>query len=64
MTFMTKTLTKLLIAAVLAISATAYADHAPNKVALEHGKTVAQFKVGGSRCVLIDDQVHCTLVQK
>jgi hypothetical protein len=61
---MTKTLSKLLIAALLAGSAAAYADQAPIQVAMEDGKTVAQFKVGDSRCVLIDDQVRCTQAQK
>ena len=55
-----KILKSLLIAALLA-SATAYADQTPIQVAMEDGKTIAQFKVGDSRCVLIDDQVRCTL---
>jgi hypothetical protein len=61
---MTKTLTKLLIAALLVSSAAAYADSGNIQVAMEDGKTVAQFKVGDSRCMLIDDQVRCTPVQK
>jgi hypothetical protein len=61
---MTNTLTKLLIAALLASSAATYADQAPIQVAMEEGKTIVQFKVGDSRCMLIDDQVRCTLVQK
>ena len=61
---MTKTLIKLLVAAVLAGSAAAYADEAPIQVAMEEGKTIAQFKVGDSRCILIDDQVRCTPVAK
>lgn len=60
----TKTLTELIIAAVLAGSAAAYADETPIQVAMEDGKAVAQFKVGDSRCTLIDDQVRCTPVTK
>ena len=60
----TKTLTQLIIAAVLAGSAAAYADETPIQVAMEDGKAVAQFKVGDSRCMLIDDQVRCTPVNK
>jgi len=56
----TKILKSLLIAALLA-SATAYADQSPIQVAMEDGKTIAQFKVGDSRCVLIDDQIRCTV---
>jgi hypothetical protein len=59
----TKILKSLLIAALLA-SATAYADQSPIQVAMEDGKTIAQFKVGDSRCVLIDDQIRCTPVSK
>ena len=60
----TKTITKLLIAALLAGSAAAYADEAPIKMAMEDGKTVVQFKVGDSRCLLVDDQIRCTPVGK
>jgi len=59
----TKILKSLLIVALLA-SATAYADQSTIQVAMEDGKTIAQFKVGDSRCVLIDDQVRCTPVSK
>jgi hypothetical protein len=59
----TKILKSWLIAALLA-SATAYADQTPIQVAMEDGKTIAQFKVGDSHCVLIDDQVRCTPVSK
>ena len=58
----TKILKSLLIATLLA-SATAYADQAPIQVAMEDGKTIAQFKVGDSRCVLVDDQIHCTVIK-
>jgi hypothetical protein len=59
----TKILKSWLIAALLA-SAAAYADQTPIQVAMEDGKTIAQFKVGDSRCMLIDDQVRCTPVNK
>jgi serine/threonine protein phosphatase PrpC len=59
----TKILKNLLIAALLA-SASAYADQTPIQVAMEDGKTIAQFKVGDSRCMLIDDQIRCTPVSK
>jgi hypothetical protein len=52
------------IAAVLAGSATAYADETPIQMAMEDGKTVAQFKVGDSRCVLQNDLIRCTPVGK
>ena len=57
---MTKTLSKLLIAALLAGSAAAYADQAPIQVAMEDGKTVARFTVARSHCILVDDQVRCS----
>jgi hypothetical protein len=60
----TKTLTHLLIAALLAGSAAAYADETPIQMAMEDGKTMAQFKVGDSRCVLQNDQIRCTPVGK
>ena len=56
-------LKSLLIAALLA-SGAARADESNVQVALEDGKTVVQFKVGDSRCVLIDDQVRCTPIKK
>ena len=36
----------------------------PIQMAMEDGKTVAQFKVGDSRCVLQNDQIRCTPVGK
>jgi hypothetical protein len=33
-------------------------------MAMEDGKTVAQFKVGDSRCVLENDLIRCTPVGK
>jgi hypothetical protein len=46
----TKILTNLLIAAFLTGSAAAYAEQIPIQIAMEEGTTVAQFKLGGSRC--------------
>jgi type 1 fimbria pilin len=61
----TKTLTKLLIAALLAAcSAAAYAGETPIQVAMEDGKPTVQFNVGDSRCVLQNDQIRCTPVGK
>jgi hypothetical protein len=57
-------LKSLLIAALLVAGAARAADSGNIQVAMEDGKTVAQFKVGDSRCMLIDDQVRCTPVQK
>lgn len=56
----TKILKSLLIAALLGC-ASAHADQSPIQVAMEDGKTRAQFKVGDSHCVLIDDQIRCTV---
>ena len=58
-----RTLKCLLIAALVAC-ASSYAAETPIQVAMEDGKTVAQFKVGDSRCSLIDDQVRCTPITK
>jgi len=62
----TKTLTSLLIGALLAAaaSASAYADESRIQVAMEDGKTRAQFTVGDSRCVLVDDQIRCSRIAK
>jgi len=60
----TKTLTSLLIGALLTAAASVYADESPIQVAMEDGKTRAQFSVGDSHCVLVDDQVHCTRIAK
>jgi hypothetical protein len=60
----TKTLTSLLIGALLAAAASAYADESPIQVAMEDGKTRAQFTVGDSRCVLVDDQIRCSRIAK
>ena len=58
-----RTLTRLLIAALL-ICASAHAAESPIQVATEDGKTVARFTIGGSQCILIDDQVRCSLSGK
>jgi hypothetical protein len=42
----------------------AYADESPIQVAMEDGKTRAQFSVGDSHCVLIDDQIRCSRIAK
>ena len=60
----TKTLTSLLIGALLVATASAHAADSNIQVAMEDGKTRAQFTVGDSRCVLIDDQIRCTRVAK
>jgi hypothetical protein len=59
----TKTLTSLLIGALLAVAASAYADERI-QVAMEDGKTRAQFSVGDSQCVLVDDQIRCSRTAK
>lgn len=57
-----KTLTQLLLAIVLAGSAAVYAVERPIQVAIDGGKSVAQFTIGDSRCTLVDDQIRCTRV--
>jgi NAD(P)-dependent dehydrogenase (short-subunit alcohol dehydrogenase family) len=52
------------IAALLAGSCAAYAQETPIQVAMEDGKTTAQFTVGDSRCVLVDDEIRCTRAVK
>ena len=64
MTTKTKTLTSLLIGALLAVAVSAYADESRIQVAMEDGKTRAQFSVGGSQCVLVDDQIRCSRIAK
>jgi len=54
----------LLSAAVLAGAAAAYSSESPIQIVHEEGKTVAQFKIGNARCVLIDDQIRCTTATK
>ena len=57
-----KTLTQLLLAIALAGSAAVYAVERPILVTTEGGQSVALFKIGDSRCVLVDDQIVCTRV--
>ena len=59
-----KILKNLLIAALLASAAANAADQAPILVAMEDGKTIAQFKIGDSNCRLIEGQIRCTLNTK
>lgn len=59
-----KTLASLLIGAMLAAAASVRAAESNIQVAVEDGKTRAQFAVGDSRWVLIDDQIRCTRVAK
>ena len=54
----TKLLTSLLMAALFASSA-AFAADATIQVSVIEGKQQAQFKVGDSRCVLVDDRIQC-----
>jgi hypothetical protein len=57
----TKTLTQIVIAALLAGAASAYAaQEAPIQIAMEDGQAVAQFKLGNSQCTLKNDLVVCT----
>ena len=55
----TITLKSLLIAALL-FAASAHAADDTIQMAFEDGKTIAQFKIGDSRCVLVDGQIRCT----
>ena len=54
----TKLLTSLLMAALFTSSA-AFAADATIQVSMIEGKQQAQFKVGDSRCVLVDDRIQC-----
>jgi len=56
----TKILKSLLIAGLL-VAASAQAADNTIRVAMEDGKTVAQFKIGDSNCELIDGQIRCSL---
>jgi len=61
------TTTKLLkswLVAVLLASVTAHAADQSIVIALEDGKQVASFKIADSHCVLKDDQIRCTPVNK
>ena len=59
----TKLLKSWLLAGLLA-SVTAHAADQSIVIALEDGKQVASFTVADSRCVLKDDQIRCTAVNK
>ena len=59
---MTHSLTKLMLVAALAGSDPARACETPIQMAIEGSKVVALFKVGDSRCSLIDSHVSCTRV--
>ena len=52
---------KSLLIAVLLAAASAHAAESSIQVAMEDGKTIARFKIGGSNCTLIDGQIRCTL---
>jgi len=56
----TITLKSLLIAALLSAAANVHAADDVIQMAFEDGKTIAQFKIGDSRCVLVDGQIRCT----
>ena len=58
-----KTFTSMLIGVLLTAAGYAYADE-NIQVAMEDGKTRAQFSVGDSRCVLVDDQIRCSRIAK
>ena len=60
---MTARISKSLLIAALLMSATAYADNAI-QVVTEYGRPVAQFRIGDSHCVLKDDQIRCTPVNR
>jgi hypothetical protein len=58
----TKIVNGWLIAALLACAcASAHAADNSIQVAMEDGKTVAQFKIGDSNCRLVEGQIRCTL---
>jgi serine/threonine protein phosphatase PrpC len=57
-----KTLAQLLLAIVLAGSAAVYAVERPIQAAMKSGESVAEFKIGDSRCALVDDEIRCTRV--
>ena len=59
---MTTTLKSTLIAALL-VAASAHAADDAIRTAFQDGKPVAQFKLGDSRCVLVDGEIQCTPVK-
>jgi hypothetical protein len=52
--------TQLFLAILFAASAHVYAVERPTRAAIESGESVAEFKIGDSRCALVDDQIRCT----
>jgi hypothetical protein len=58
-----RVLSSLLIAVVFLAGAARAADRTITVVA-EDGRTVAEFKVGDSRCVLENDRLRCTPLGK
>ena len=57
-----KTLSQLLLTIVLAGSAAVSAVERPVQGAIKGAESVAEFKIGDSRCALVDDQIRCTRV--
>jgi len=55
---------KSLILAAALLAGGAHAASNTITIAAQDGKTVAQFTVGDSRCVLKDDQILCTPMTK
>jgi serine/threonine protein phosphatase PrpC len=55
----TKTLLQLSLTIVLIGSSAVYAVERPTQMDTEGGERVAVFKIGDSRCVLVDDQIIC-----
>jgi hypothetical protein len=60
----TETLTSVVIGALLMVAASAYAEESPIQVAMQDGKTQAQFRVGDSRCALVDATIRCSTIAK
>lgn len=58
-----KTVSKSLLIATFLMCGVTHADSAI-QVVNEYGRPVAQFKVGDSHCVLKDDQIRCTPVNR
>jgi hypothetical protein len=56
----TSNILKSLLMAILLASAHAQAADNSVRVAMEDGKTIAQFQIGDSNCTLVDGQIRCT----
>jgi len=54
-----KNLVQLLTIIALAGPAAAGGADSPIQISIEEGKPVALFRIGNSRCVLVDDQIRC-----